>query len=176
MPDVNHRIAFNCDLFLTVAAPADATSEELERRVLERLRGIAASSRISRLRTSRLRMSEMIQFQCQREGSIFYVQHASAQCARVLVTHCPVCGSKRVEETGRTYPPVNETKPLPKFEAMAENGEDYEITEAEVVGAAATQADADSEAQPQPSEAAVYLEKDRERREQLRMRGVPRAY
>ena len=34
MPNVNHRVAFNCDLFLTIEAPEEATSEDLERRVL----------------------------------------------------------------------------------------------------------------------------------------------
>lgn len=35
MPNVNHWIAFNCDLFLSVEAPEDATSEELETLVMQ---------------------------------------------------------------------------------------------------------------------------------------------
>ncbi len=35
---MTHRIAFNCDLFMDVEAPAEATSEDLERHVIARWR------------------------------------------------------------------------------------------------------------------------------------------
>ena len=48
------------------------------------------------------------QFQCQKEGSIFYYQHGSRQSARYLVSHCPICGSKKVGLTGLVYSEVDE--------------------------------------------------------------------
>lgn len=54
---------------------------------------------------------ELRQFQCQREGDIFYFQHDEPGSWLHLVSFCPVCGSKRVKETGRRYPGVNETAP-----------------------------------------------------------------
>ena len=54
---------------------------------------------------------QLIQFQCQKEGSIFYYQH-DRQTARSIVGHCPVCGSKRVKETGRGFNSVDENKPI----------------------------------------------------------------
>ena len=53
-------------------------------------------------------MVRLMQFQCQKEGTLFYYQHEERQCA-YLVSHCPVCGSKRVKATGREYAPVDET-------------------------------------------------------------------
>ena len=53
--------------------------------------------------------NKMVQFQCQAQGELFYYQHTS-QYARVLVTRCPVCGSKRVKPTGRLFTAVDEMK------------------------------------------------------------------
>lgn len=50
----------------------------------------------------------LIQFQCQREGTLFYYQHQNARYARALVRKCPICGSSRVETTGREYRDVDE--------------------------------------------------------------------
>ena len=55
--------------------------------------------------------TKLIQFQCQRQGEIFYYQH-TRQAARSIVSHCPVCGSKRVNETGRDFPAVDEAQPF----------------------------------------------------------------
>jgi hypothetical protein len=56
----------------------------------------------------------LYQFQCQKEGSIFYYQHGATRPPTHVVGHCPVCGSKRVEPTGRVYPDVDEGKPIRK--------------------------------------------------------------
>lgn len=50
----------------------------------------------------------MYQFQCEKEGTLFYYQHGSRQAARALITHCPVCWSDRVNATGRIYAEVDE--------------------------------------------------------------------
>ena len=52
------------------------------------------------------------QFQCQREGSLFYFQHVSGNTARLMVTRCPICGSKRVKITDRDFKGVDENKPI----------------------------------------------------------------
>ncbi len=57
----------------------------------------------------------LIQFQCQKEGTLFYYQ-SSIQNA-FFVTHCPVCGSSRTEPTGREYVGVNETYKMTEAEA-----------------------------------------------------------
>lgn len=54
----------------------------------------------------------LYQFMCQKEGSLFYYQHGGN--ATGIIDHCPVCGSKRVEPTGRVYPDVDEGKPIRK--------------------------------------------------------------
>lgn len=62
----------------------------------------------------------LIQFQCQREGSIFYYQTSiDLPCNRQFVCRCPICGSKRIEETGRTFTPVNERKRLRQADLCA---------------------------------------------------------
>ena len=50
------------------------------------------------------------QFQCEREGTLFYYQTDLVGSVSGIVSFCPVCGSKRVDETGRRYPNLNETK------------------------------------------------------------------
>lgn len=55
----------------------------------------------------------LIQFQCQHDGSIFYYQTSiKVPSNRQFVCRCPLCGSKRIEETGRTFAPVNAAKPF----------------------------------------------------------------
>jgi Zn finger protein HypA/HybF involved in hydrogenase expression len=54
----------------------------------------------------------LIQFQCEREGTLFYYQ--SNRVNVCVVARCPVCGSTRVNETGREYPALDETKEIPK--------------------------------------------------------------
>lgn len=54
-------------------------------------------------------MSKLWQFQCQREGTVFYYQHGFNPSH--IVQSCPVCGSKRIELTGRIYPAVDEESP-----------------------------------------------------------------
>lgn len=57
----------------------------------------------------------LYQFQCQKEGTLFYYQTTgSRQTARAVVHRCPVCGSKRTDTTGREYPEVDESAPLHK--------------------------------------------------------------
>jgi hypothetical protein len=41
MKQLTHRIAFNCDLFLDIDAPEDATSEDLEKLVIAKIRKAA---------------------------------------------------------------------------------------------------------------------------------------
>jgi len=50
----------------------------------------------------------LIQYQCQKEGSLFYYQ--TGVKSPHFISHCPICGSTRVEMTGREYPKINETK------------------------------------------------------------------
>ena len=50
----------------------------------------------------------LVQFQCGREGTLFYYQ--SSMHHVTFVDHCPVCGSKRVSQTGREYPAVKENR------------------------------------------------------------------
>lgn len=47
----------------------------------------------------------------QREGDIFYIQQHDEPGLSHPASFCPVCGSKRVKETGRRYPGVNEIAP-----------------------------------------------------------------
>lgn len=55
-------------------------------------------------------MQRLIQYQCQREGSLFYYQTAVLRPS--FIDHCPVCGSRRVRATGRVFRAVKEHKPL----------------------------------------------------------------
>lgn len=48
----------------------------------------------------------LIQFQCQREGTLFYYQSSMKRLPWVM--RCPLCGSKRTDETGRRFPDVDE--------------------------------------------------------------------
>lgn len=57
----------------------------------------------------------LVQFQCGREGTLFYYQSSMIQV--LFVDHCPVCGSKRVLITGREYPAVDENRPIRKRKA-----------------------------------------------------------
>jgi hypothetical protein len=54
---------------------------------------------------------KLFQFQCQKEGSLFYYQSGMRSPANLL-NHCPLCGSARVLPTGRTYPGVDEERPI----------------------------------------------------------------
>lgn len=54
--------------------------------------------------------SALWQFQCQREGTLFYYQHSMKPSH--IVGRCPVCGSSRIALTGRRYMPVDETKSI----------------------------------------------------------------
>ena len=56
--------------------------------------------------------NRLIQFQCGREGTLFYYQ--TGVISPFFVEWCPVCGSKRVTQTGRIFPPVDENAPLVK--------------------------------------------------------------
>ena len=51
----------------------------------------------------------LYQFQCQKEGSLFYYQHGSTHTPH-FIRYCPLCGSSRVEPTGQTFKDVNECK------------------------------------------------------------------
>ena len=53
--------------------------------------------------------TKLVQFQCQREGTLFYYQH-TRQGARGIVSRCPVCGSKRIVATWREFDAVDENK------------------------------------------------------------------
>jgi hypothetical protein len=60
---------------------------------------------------------KLIQFQCQKEGTLFYYQHIGS--GRHLVRFCPLCGSKRVAVTGRKFTAVRENRPLTRAEGGA---------------------------------------------------------
>ena len=47
--------------------------------------------------------ARLIQYQCGREGSLFYYQTGVTGTGHI-VTRCPVCGSRRLIETGRCFP------------------------------------------------------------------------
>jgi hypothetical protein len=53
----------------------------------------------------------LIQYQCQKEGTLFYYQTGVVNPSGI-VERCPVCGSKRVDRTGREFPPVEEHRPM----------------------------------------------------------------
>jgi len=53
---------------------------------------------------------KLVQFQCGKEGSLFYYQ--SVWPSEELVKHCPICGSRRVKRTGREYPGVDENEAI----------------------------------------------------------------
>jgi len=55
---------------------------------------------------------KLFQFQCVKEGTLFYYQTGLTvrSSRQYVITRCPVCGSTRVLETGRSYPPLNEQK------------------------------------------------------------------
>lgn len=55
------------------------------------------------------------QFQCQKEGSLFYYQHGFGNPSNII-EFCPVCGHDEVRATGRTFPDVEENSPLPHAE------------------------------------------------------------
>ena len=44
---------------------------------------------------------QLVQFQCQIEGSLFYYPAQNSQYAKAVVSQCPVCGSELIETTGR---------------------------------------------------------------------------
>ena len=66
---------------------------------------------MARARKSEQRLFQF-QFQCDKEGSLFYFQTISAQTANVVVHRCPLCGTTRISTTGRKYTGVNETKKI----------------------------------------------------------------
>ena len=51
-------------------------------------------------------MDYLWQYQCMREGTLFYYVHGLRPCH--LIQRCPVCGSKRLRLT-RRFPGINET-------------------------------------------------------------------
>jgi hypothetical protein len=60
---------------------------------------------------------KLFQFQCQREGTLFYYQSGMQYASSLFfVGRCPVCGSKRVQPTGRTFTAINEDRPLKAIE------------------------------------------------------------
>ena len=56
-------------------------------------------------------MDKLFQFQCKREGTLFYYQHYSASWARSNISHCPLCGSKQVAIV-REFPAVEESSSI----------------------------------------------------------------
>lgn len=58
-------------------------------------------------------MERLIQFQCGWEGSIFYYQTPLLHLS--FRVRCPICGSQKVEETGRVFAPVDERGPIPNL-------------------------------------------------------------
>lgn len=52
----------------------------------------------------------LIQFQCLKEGTLFYYQHGNYGLP--FEFQCPLCGSRRVEQTGREFAPVDEMAPI----------------------------------------------------------------
>ena len=73
-----------------------------ERKALKRARRDAQRQRRKTMKI------ELIQFQCQKDGTLFYYQH-DRQTARSIVEFCPVCRAKQVKETGRSYSPIEES-------------------------------------------------------------------
>lgn len=57
----------------------------------------------------------LIQFQCQKEGTLFYYQ--SSKIGLPFDWKCPLCGSKRIEQTGREFDPVDENSPIQESRA-----------------------------------------------------------
>ena len=58
-------------------------------------------------------MSEkLFQFECKKNFVLFYVQTSLTlqSSRRLVVKRCPVCGSKRIAETGITFKALNENK------------------------------------------------------------------
>ncbi len=52
----------------------------------------------------------LLQYQCQKEGDLFYHQQdTSAGTHTGLITFCPVCGTQMVEPTGRRYANLEES-------------------------------------------------------------------
>ena len=58
----------------------------------------------------------LIQYQCQKEGTLFYYQTGVLQPN--FDWRCPLCGSKRVQKTGRTFPAVDENSQLQEKERV----------------------------------------------------------
>lgn len=59
----------------------------------------------------------LIQFQCQREGTLFYYQTGVMNPG--FVRQCPLCGSTRVDRTGRVFRAVNENGPIKKAQEVS---------------------------------------------------------
>jgi len=58
---------------------------------------------------------KLVQFQCDKEGTLFYYQTGlTPSNYSTVVDRCPVCGSKCINPTGRTYPAIDEATPLEK--------------------------------------------------------------
>ena len=57
----------------------------------------------------------LVQFQCQKEGTLFYYQ--TGVMSPYFITRCPMCGSRRISMTGRTF------APLPEFRLTGRGGD-----------------------------------------------------
>jgi DNA-directed RNA polymerase subunit RPC12/RpoP len=62
------------------------------------------------------------QYQCMREGTIFYYQHAMKPHSE-MITRCPMCGSKRLRRT-RVFPGVRETSDVAEEALTGKRGAD----------------------------------------------------
>lgn len=59
-------------------------------------------------------VGKLFQFQCQKEGTLFYYQSGFSYAGSLsgIIRRCPICGSRRIETTGRVFPGVAEDRPI----------------------------------------------------------------
>jgi hypothetical protein len=81
-------------------------------------------------------MEKLHQYQCGSQGDIFYYQSDGTpwSASGPLVAHCPVCGSKRVKPTGRTFAAVDQAYPLKGPGPWADEANEDDETEGETEG------------------------------------------
>lgn len=65
-----------------------------------------------------IRYASLVQFQCQKEGTLFYYQTDRIGSLSHIVEYCPVCGSKRIDVTGRQFPALEDESPEILFSTL----------------------------------------------------------
>ena len=64
----------------------------------------------------------LYQYQCQKEGTLFYNQHGMKPIPSHIVEHCPVCGGDEVALASRKYPGLDERQGATRTICLAECG------------------------------------------------------